>query len=117
MGRGGRYRNLHPKAPLHRGRAMSVLGQPQHHRRMPAFTGVGLVCSVWINLGGAFLREARLLCLRKLPRQASAIAAVKGHERPPAPQKNSEAFRRRSTVKSVTDPGIEACYRSMIQYA
>jgi hypothetical protein len=35
-----------------------------------------------------------------------------GHERPPAPQKNSQPFRRRSTVKSVTDLPVGACYRS-----
>jgi hypothetical protein len=34
------------------------------------------------------------------------------HERPPAVHKNSEPFRGRSTVKSVTDPAIVACYRS-----
>jgi hypothetical protein len=55
--------------------------------------------------------------LRKRPTAIPRQIDVMGHERPPAPQKNSEAFRRRSTVKSVTDPGIEACYRSMIQCA
>ena len=33
-----------------------------------------------------------------------------GHERPPAVHKNGEPFRGRSTVKSVTDPAIVACY-------
>ena len=35
-----------------------------------------------MSLMGQFLPwEARLLCPRKLPRQASGIAAVKGHKR------------------------------------
>jgi hypothetical protein len=49
---------------------------------------------------------------QKLPRHSFAAAAVKGHERPPAVHKYSEPFRVQSTVKSVTDPAIVACYRS-----
>jgi hypothetical protein len=53
-----------------------------------------------------------LLYSQKLPRHSFAAAAVKGHERPPAVHKYSEPFRVQSTVKSVTDPAIVACYRS-----
>jgi len=63
------------------------------------------------------LQQRMSVAPRKRQLATKVRRVVKGHERPPAPQKNSEAFRRRSTVKSVTDPGIEACYRSMIQCA
>jgi hypothetical protein len=49
---------------------------------------------------------------RKLPRQPFGIEAVQGHELPHALQKNSQPFRRRSTVKSVTDLPVGAWYRS-----
>jgi hypothetical protein len=48
----------------------------------------GREASVWVKNCRAILWEARPLCPRKLPRQASAIAAVKGQFRPRASAAN-----------------------------
>jgi hypothetical protein len=60
------------------------------------------------NFCRAISRNARPLYPTKLPRRPFAIEAVRGQERPPAPQKNSEAFRRRTGLKPVTDLPIGA---------
>jgi hypothetical protein len=57
----------------------------------------------WVRNCRAILRATRLLCPRKLPRQASAIAAVKGRlcckSRFALMIKNSEGYRRGFRVK------------------
>jgi hypothetical protein len=47
--------------------------------------------------------EARWLLPRKQSRRHATGAAVQGQKRPPALRKNSEPFRRRTTVKYDTD--------------
>jgi hypothetical protein len=58
----------------------------------------------WVNFCRPISSEARQKDPRKPPRRHATGAAETGHNPPPAPRKNSEPFRRRTTVKDVTDP-------------